>query len=77
MRKMDLDYIKVDKDASGVSFSIIPDSNLRRMVYSKEPKEEYDKIPDRVKDLVMLGKTIPLSRSNCHLIDGELYVREQ
>ena len=47
---------------------MIPDEELKRIVFYKQPKYIYDRIPDSVKALVISNKPIPLSnRTISHL----------
>jgi len=40
---------------------MIPDEELKRIVFYKQPKVVYDRIPDKIKELVLMNKPIPLS----------------
>lgn len=47
---------------------LIPDEELKRIVFYKQPKTIYDRIPDEIKVLILQGKPIPLSsRTTSHL----------
>lgn len=57
------DWIEVQQSvlADEPSIVMIPDEDLKRIVFYKQPKVVYDRIPDRVKQLVIQNKPIPLS----------------
>jgi hypothetical protein len=53
--------------------NLIPDDTLKQIVWSKKPPEIYEKIPDRLKKLILENKPIPLSnRSISHLKHDEV-----
>lgn len=41
--------------------TLMPDEQLRRIVWTKQPRQHYDRIPDYVKSLILANKPIPLS----------------
>lgn len=64
------DWIEVQQSilADEPAIVMIPDEELKRIVFYKQPKVVYDRIPDRVKELVLSNKPIPLSnRTVSHL----------
>jgi len=64
------DWIEVQQSvlADEPSIVMIPDEELKRIVFYKQPKNVYDRIPDKVKALVIQNKPIPLSnRTVSHL----------
>lgn len=47
---------------------MIPDEEMKRIVFTKKPKAIYDRIPDKMKELIMQGRPIPLSaRTTSHM----------
>lgn len=44
--------------------TLLPDDELKRIVWSKNPKPIYDKIPDNIKKLISAGRPIPLSNDS-------------
>jgi len=64
------DWIEVQRSvlAEEPSVVLVPDEELKRIVFYKQPREIYDRIPDTVKNLVLQNKPIPLSnRSVSHI----------
>lgn len=57
------DWIEVQQSilADEPAIVMIPDEELKRIVFYKQPRVVYDRIPDRVKELVIQNKPIPLS----------------
>jgi very-short-patch-repair endonuclease len=44
--------------------TLIPDDELKRLVWLKQPKQFYDKIPDHIKKLILAGRPIPLANES-------------
>ncbi len=44
--------------------TLIPDDQLKRLVWLKQPKEFYDKIPEHIKKLILAGRAIPLANES-------------
>jgi very-short-patch-repair endonuclease len=64
------DWIEVQQSvlADEPAVVLVPDEELKRIVFYKQPKVVYDRIPDYVKSLVLQNKPIPLSnRTVSHL----------
>ncbi len=64
------DWIEVQQSvlADEPSMVLIPDEELKRIVFYKQPKNIYDRIPDKVKQLILTNKPIPLSnRTASHI----------
>lgn len=57
------DWIEVQQSilSDEPSVVMIPDEELKRIVFYKQPRVVYDKIPDSIKQLVVQNKPIPLS----------------
>lgn len=57
------DWIEVQQNvlADEPAIIMIPDDELKRIVFYQQPKNIYDRIPDHVKKLVIANKPIPLS----------------
>lgn len=57
------DWIEVQQSilADEPSIVMVPDEELKRIVFYKQPKNIYDRIPDRIKELVLSNRPIPLS----------------
>lgn len=67
---MNPDWIEVQQtpivDEPNIVF--IPDEELKRIIFYRQPKNVYDKIPDNIKELILQNKPIPLSnRTTSHL----------
>ena len=53
--------------------NLIPDDTLKQIVWSKKPPEIYDKIPERLRALIMKQQPIPISnRAITHLKHDEI-----
>ena len=53
--------------------NLIPDDTLKQIVWSKKPPEIYDKIPAKLRDLIMKQQPIPISnRAITHLKHDEV-----
>ncbi len=64
------DWIEVQQNvlADEPAIVMVPDEELKRIVFYKQPKIVYDRIPEAVKELVAQNKPIPLSnRTMSHL----------
>lgn len=64
------DWIEVQQSilADEPAIVMIPDEEMKRIVFYKQPKAIYDRIPDYVKSLVLQNKPIPLSnRTTSHI----------
>ncbi len=64
------DWIEVQQNvlADEPAIVMVPDEELKRIVFYKQPKVVYDRIPEAVKELVAQNKPIPLSnRTMSHL----------
>jgi very-short-patch-repair endonuclease len=44
--------------------TLIPDDELKRLVWLKSPKPFYDKIPEHIKKLILAGRPIPLANES-------------
>ncbi len=70
MRILNPDWIEVQQNimADEPSIVFVPDEELKRIVFYKQPKNIYDRIPNAIKSLVLQNKPIPLSnRTTSHL----------
>lgn len=56
------DWVDVQKNifADDPLITLLPDEELRRVVFQKQPKPIYEKIPDHVKKLILAGRPFPL-----------------
>lgn len=57
------DWIEVQKSplSDEPVIVLIPDEDMKRIVFTKNPKVIYDRIPDAMKELIMHNRPIPLS----------------
>ncbi len=57
------DWIEVQKNvlASEPVISLVPDEELRMIVQRKQPRQIYDRLPQRLVEMVASGRPIPLS----------------
>jgi len=57
------DWIEVQQSvlSDEPAIVMIPDEELKRIIFYKQPKVVYDRIPDKIKELVLMNKPIPLS----------------
>lgn len=57
------DWIEVQQNvlADEPAIVMMPDEEMKRIIFYKQPKQIYDRIPDSVKKLVIENKPIPLS----------------
>ncbi|KKN50662.1 hypothetical protein LCGC14_0630460 [marine sediment metagenome] len=70
IRILNPDWIEVQQNVMSDEPSIVfvPDEELKRIVFYKQPKNVYERIPDPIKQLVLQNKPIPLSnRTTSHL----------
>ena len=57
------DWIEVQQSvlADEPSIVMVPDEELKRIIFYRQPKVIFDRIPDKIKNLVLQNKPIPLS----------------
>jgi intein/homing endonuclease len=62
------DWIEVQQSplVDEPQIALNPDEELKNIVFYKQPKAIYDRIPDFIKELVIQGKPIPLSNRTTH-----------
>ncbi len=70
LKVLNPDWMEVQQSilAEEPAIVMVPDEELKRIVFYKQPKNIYDSIPDNVKKLVIQNKPIPMSnRTISHL----------
>jgi very-short-patch-repair endonuclease len=60
------DWIEVQKSvlADDPVITLLPDDELKRLVWLKQPKELYDKLPAHIRQLILSGRPIPLAQES-------------
>lgn len=63
---MNPDWIDVQTNimAADPVITLLPDDELKRIVWHKQPKQIYDRIPNHLKALILSGRPIPLNNES-------------
>lgn len=56
--------VQANQFAEEPVITLIPDDDLKRVVWHKRPKALYDRLPPHIRQLIMAGKPIPLDNNN-------------
>jgi very-short-patch-repair endonuclease/intein/homing endonuclease len=69
------DWIDVQSNqfAQDPIITLLPDDELKRVVWQKQPKEIYDKLPPHIKQLIFSGRPIPLANESVSHIKHNPY----
>ena len=76
LTRLDLEWVRIGNKDNKLSFSILPNEELKRIVFYRQPDNVYNQIPEAIREFITRNNEIPLSPSNCFVIDGELYFLE-
>ena len=56
--------VQANQFAPDPVITLLPDDDLKRVVWHKRPKALYDRLPAHIKQLILSGKPIPLDNNN-------------
>lgn len=65
--------VQANQFAQDPVITLLPDDELKRVVWQKQPKEIYDKLPPHIKQLIFSGRPIPLANESVSHIKHNPY----
>lgn len=65
--------VQANQFAEEPVITLIPDDDLKRVVWHKRPKALFDRLPPHIRQLILAGKPIPLDNNNVSHIKHDPY----